>query len=272
MKNIYRFGFYIAIAFLLAVCQPLSASRLEPMAIDSPRPEIKYSEIANQVTVRVFGENLAGSGVIIAQTAEIYTVLTNHHVVDISSEHQKCLESENIEYHILTADEQKHRAKWLCQVNFADLDLALVEFSSPNSYRVVQWGDSESLQPGDRLYASGFPNWRLVNPERIENTRELGWKAFKLTVGEVQMKLPLSLASGYQLGYTNDIEQGMSGGPILNPNGQLMGINGRLKYPLQGISVFKLSDGTLPSMAQFRQMEALSWGIPTATVKKYLPK
>jgi len=271
VKNLYRFCFYVAIALLLAVGQPLSASRLDPMAVNSPHPEITSSEIANQVTVRVLGENLSGSGVIIAKKAETYTVLTNRHVVDTSGEHKKCLESKNIEYYILTTDEQKHSAKWLCQVNFADLDLALVEFSSPNSYRVVQWGNSESLQPGDRLYAAGFPNWRLVNPERIENTRELGWQAFKLTAGEVKMKLSLSLASGYQLGYTNDIDQGMSGGPILNQYGQLVGINGRLKYPLQGISVFKLADGTLPSIEQFRQMEALSWGIPTATVQKYLP-
>lgn len=49
------------------------------------------------------------------------------------------------------------------------------------------------------------------------------------------MVLKKSLQEGYQLGYTNEIEQGMSGGPVLDQSGRLIAINGRLKYPLTNI-------------------------------------
>ncbi|MEG4117476.1 hypothetical protein QUA43_08385 [Microcoleus sp. N9_B4] len=44
-------------------------------------------------------------------------------------------------------------------------------------------------------------------------------------------------------------------------SGKLVGINGKSKYPLGGIDVFKLADGSVPSQAVFLPMEALSWAI-----------
>ena len=88
------------------------------------------------------------------------------------------------------------------------------------------------------------------------------------SMGEVSLLLERSLSEGYGLGYTNEVEQGMSGGPVLNESGQLVGINGRLKYPLQGIDVFTFVDGTKPSIELFKQMEALSWAIPISTFQQ----
>jgi S1-C subfamily serine protease len=62
-----------------------------------------------------------------------------------------------------------------------------------------------------------------------------------------------SLQEGYQIGYTNDVEQGMSGGPVLNQSGQLIGINGGLKHPLQGIIAFTFIDGSVPSQDIFQR-------------------
>ena len=49
---------------------------------------------------------------------------------------------------------------------------------------------------------------------------------------------------------------------MLDSRGRLVGVNGRLKYPLAGIEVFTFVDGSVPSEVVFREMEALSWGIP----------
>ncbi|HAJ64669.1 MAG TPA: serine protease, partial [Cyanobacteria bacterium UBA8543] len=57
---------------------------------------------------------------------------------------------------------------------------------------------------------------------------------FVLTTGQVSLLLNRALVGGYQVGYTNEIQKGMSGGPILNRQGKLVGINGMHKYPLWG--------------------------------------
>ena len=222
-----------------------------PLAAISQEINPQITEIASQVTVRIISDSGAGSGVIIQRAGQVYTVLTNHHVVaDIHHN-----------YSILTADGKTHQAK-LGLSQFGKLDLALVQFSSPESYRVVEMGNSAKLSVGDGVVAAGFPNWHWINAQAIEDTRSWGLKAFRLTAGRVGMLPEKSFLEGYQLGYTNDIAEGMSGGPVLDSRGRLVGVNGRLKYPLAGIDVFMFVDGSVPSEGVFREMEGLSWGIP----------
>lgn len=227
-----------------------------------PLSSERLTEIAQQVTVRIFTKDNAGSGVIIQRQLQnntiLYTVLTNRHVVD---------SSKDTDYHILTQDEKIHPAQWLHPEKFPNLDMALVNFSSTQFYPVVKLA-KKSARAGDFLYAAGFPNWQWLDntQTRITNTRNWGLKAFRLTTGQLAMKLYFPLEAGYQIGYTNDIELGMSGGPILNQYGYLVGINGRLKYPLGGIKTFKFINGKFPNEQQFQQMEKLSWGIPIETL------
>jgi S1-C subfamily serine protease len=219
----------------------------------------QVSEIANLVTVRILSDSVSGSGVIIQRQGQTYTVLTNNHVV---------ADNKDKTYQVLTADGRTHIAKWLRSSQFGKVDLALVQFTTSQSYRVAEIGNSNKLSVGDGVYAAGFPNWHWINSDSIEKTRNWGLKAFKLTSGKVGMLPAQSLESGYQLGYTNDIAEGMSGGPVLNSSGKLVGINGKSKYPLGGIDVFKLADGSVPSQAVFRQMEALSCAIPIDTFQQ----
>ncbi|WP_254174639.1 S1 family peptidase [Planktothrix pseudagardhii] len=226
-------------------------SRLPPVAVSVP-------EIARQVTVRILTEPGLGSGVIIDRQGQTYTVLTCYHVVENSYYNQ---------YTVLTSDGKSYPAQWLQSVQFPNLDLALVQFTSNQSYQVATI-DLQPLTTGELVYAAGFPNWYWPNPNSPLSTKDWGNKAYHLTVGKVGMLLARSLPKGYQLGYTNEVENGMSGGPVLNQYGRLIGINGRLKYPFQGIDVFKFEDGTLPSEDLFQQMEALSWAIPISRFQK----
>lgn len=243
-------------------------------AVIAGEASLPVSEIARQVTVRILSDSGAGSGVIIQRQGQTYTVLTNEHVLD--SHRDKNGEKH---YRILTADGQIHTAQLFGQVGtesatappFGNLDLALLKFASPESYRVARLGNSNRLSLGNPVYASGFPNWHWLDENSIENTRDWGVRAFRLTAGEVRMLPERSLPRGYQLGYTNNIASGMSGGPVLDREGFLVGINGRLKYPLQGIDVFVFADGTVPSQELFEQMEALSWAIPIDAFRQYLP-
>jgi S1-C subfamily serine protease len=239
-----------------SLSSPLKFHLSDSTAIAGEFSNVSVREIAQQIAVRILAPESTGSGVIIERRGQRYVVLTCRHVVS---------EEPDYRYTIFTPDGRSHRGRQIA--SFGNLDLALVEFDSQQSYRVAAIGDNRTLAVGDRVYAAGFPSWHWINPKAIEDTRNWGLRAFKLTAGEVAMLPEKSLQEGYQIGYTNDIESGMSGGPVLNQSGQLIGINGGLKYPLQGIIAFRFVDGTLPSEATFQQMESLSWAIPIATFK-----
>lgn len=253
--------------FSLACFQPISKadqfSYTSTSSVQASRPEFDLSvpNIAKQVTVRILTNPGMGSGVIIEQQGQTYNVVTCAHVM---------VDTQDNRYTILTADGQTHIGKWLRSAKFADADLAIVQFTSNRAYRVVESADSKILEVGTPVYASGFPNWHWINSNNIEETRAWGTKAFRLTNGKVAMVLKKSLQEGYQLGYTNEIEQGMSGGPVLDQSGRLIAINGRLKYPPQGIVSFVFADGTVPSEELSQQMEALSWAVPSATFRQAL--
>lgn len=239
---------------------------IEPISVaqssaNSARTSLDVSAIATQVTVRIFTDPGIGSGAIVGRNGQTYTVLTNTHVV---------IDSKDRRYQVLTADGRKHAARWVRSSQFGDNDLALVQFRSDRTYQVVAIADSRELAIGDPVYGAGFPNWQWINSDTIEETRDWGTKAFRFTRGQVAMLPSKSLKEGYQLGYTNEIESGMSGGPVLDRYGRLIGINGRLKYPPQGINSFVFADGTLPSQELFHQMEALSWAVPTAMFRQAL--
>ncbi len=64
----------------------------------------RVAEIAQQVTVRIFTKDSAGSGVIMQQQQQNYIVLTNRHVVENPTD---------TDYHILTHDGAIHPAQWI---------------------------------------------------------------------------------------------------------------------------------------------------------------
>lgn len=228
---------------------------IDPRPSDNtPLVEMQRSveDISQRITVRILGDIGMGSGVIVERNGDRYLVLTNHHVLE---------DNESETYTILTADGRRYSGHWLKSEKFSNLDLALVEFSSDRAYQVAEIETHNSLSVGDLVYAAGFPNWHF-QPGLAEETRDWGFKAYQLTQGTVEMVSRKSLDRGYQIGYTNAIELGMSGGPILNQQGKLIGVNGRKKYPLTGIDAFVFADGTRPSAREAEQMIPLSWGIP----------
>ena len=239
-----------------------------PVVLGATSPinfDITAAEIANQVTVRILTKFGSGSGVVIKHEGQTYTVLTNNHVVTDSPEDG---------YEILTADGNIYPAEQVNGVKTKKLDLALVKFTSPEDYQVVTLPKSKAISEGERVYASGFPACHFVfivkKITKMEETLNLGVKAFQINTGTIKMLLDKTLPGGYQLGSTNDVFQGMSGGPALNQQGELIGINGLLKYPFQGIDAFTFTDGTIPKKEDYLQMESLSWAIPIDNVLDFL--
>jgi Do/DeqQ family serine protease len=150
---------------------------------------------------REFRSQGLGSGFIVRQSGDTYYVLTNYHVV---AETEKISVEVNdgmgtsYEATVVGTDERK--------------DLAMVSFKSKEDYPLVTLGDSDNVRVGDWAIALG-------NPLNF---------MFSVTMGIVS-------AVGRQGGPGNTvndfiqtdapINQGNSGGPLVNIRGEVIGIN-----------------------------------------------
>ncbi|MGL5078404.1 MAG: S1 family peptidase, partial [Waterburya sp.] len=103
----------------------------------------KIYQLCQAATVRVIKADSAGSGVIINRKGNIYSVLTNWHVVDSSKSM------------ILTMDGQQHSLVQSPQ-QLGDVDLAVLQFYSKSEYPTAEI-ETEMPDVGDTVYAAGFP-------------------------------------------------------------------------------------------------------------------
>jgi serine protease Do len=205
-------------------------------------------QLAQQTTVRILGENGSGSGAIVSRVGQIYTVVTSWHVVAWGDR-----------YTIMTPDGRRYRV--VAPRQLGNTDLAIARFRSGINYQVARISTAPP-EVGEPVFAAGFP---MYQPGTLITTFDRGIRGFRFTVGEVSLLPSKSLAQGYRLGYTNDIAVGMSGGPIFNSQGLLIGINGRVKNRDPGFGVYAFEDGTEPAPEMLEQMVNSSWGIPIST-------
>ncbi|MEM8827847.1 MAG: serine protease [Cyanobacteria bacterium P01_G01_bin.19] len=221
-------------------------------------PDDTYSQdiydLAQSTAVRIIQANGAGTGVIIYHQSGIYTVLTNWHVVGNDSPLQ-----------IMTADGQVYDMMQPPQ-QLGNFDLALLQFQSLDTHQVATVA-TENPEVGEKVYAAGFPLYE--HDDSSVNTISQGTEAFRLTQGEVSVIPPKALPDGYLLGYTNDTKIGMSGGPIFNTKGFLVGVHGRGKYRDPDFGVYIFEDGSEPTPEMLETMIESSWGIPITTYLQF---
>jgi serine protease Do len=217
-------------------------------------------QVAQKVTVRLVSKSLSGSGVIVSHQNQKYKVLTCAHVLGV----------QNInEFRLLTPDGQLHSIEQDAATNFKDLDLALISFQSTRHYNVIKPAQSQNAVVGSPAYVSGFPNYQYRNAD-WRDTSTSGVDVFRLYSGQIVHLLNQAMAEGYRIGLTNDIEIGMSGGPVLNAQGELIAIAGRTKYAPAGIDAYQFIDGTQPSKELLEEMEVASWAIPVPQSLSFL--
>jgi tetratricopeptide (TPR) repeat protein/S1-C subfamily serine protease len=200
--------------------------------------------IAKQITVRVRDKERGASGTIFARKGNSYLVVTNSHVVRRIN---------NI--NIITADGQKYAAKILPNTNFDKFDLAIVEFTSNQKHclpsEIAERIASFDINLETQVIAAGY----AVSEDKLV-----------LTTGKIQQIISQpSLKDGYEIGYTSDIQQGMSGGAIISNTGNFIGINGISSYPLSN-SAYTYTNGKRPTNTEIQEFRKLSWGIPIKTV------
>lgn len=159
----------------------------------------EVNDIAREITVLIVGERGRGSGFIIARNDNTYSVLTNYHVVDKEDK-----------YIVVTADKEPHAVEPSRIQPLPGVDLAVVEFTSDKDYQVAQLGTAKTSE-GQDIFVSGWPGG-------------LGALTRQFTDGRISGYVPPSW--GYEMVYTNVTRAGMSGGPVLDAGGRVVGVHG----------------------------------------------
>ncbi|WP_293247032.1 MULTISPECIES: serine protease [unclassified Microcoleus] len=208
-----------------------------------PIPGGDVENLARQATIRIKTSKSSGSGAIVQRQGQTYTVLTSWHVVAFDKGDRTIVTSDGLIHQLLGVPQR-----------LGDADLAIAKFRSAIEYKVAPIG-AQQPAVGEPLLAAGFP-------------AETG--ALAVAQGFVELLLPKSLPQGYSLGYTNEVKIGMSGGPIFNAKGFLVGINGRGKYRDPGFGVYAFEDGSEPTPELLEKMVKSSWGIPISTYLQFV--
>lgn len=214
--------------------------------------EQQLRQFARSITVKVLSGDNGGSGILIGQQGEIYTVLTNQHVL---------LFGQGKGYRIQTPDGQIYVASLVNLPKFNQQDLGLLQFRTEKTYQVSSLSLKATPIPGEPVLSAGFPFETF-------NSKAPG---FVVLDGKIQYIHPQTFGGGYQIGYTSTVKKGMSGGPLLNYQGQVIGINGIHKYPLWG-NPYVFEDGHRASPEDKKWMSQLSWAITVQTFLRLAPQ
>ena len=204
----YTFGSRILLGALTGSAA-VAVAVSQTVMVASAKTTQEVAQIATQVTVRInpAGQSGGGSGVIISKKGSSYTVLTANHVVQ-----------NNMPYNIVTSSGKSYSATKVVHIqrSSSEPDLAIATFKSAESYPVAAIGSSDQMSIGAAIYVCGYPAPGLGDTERT----------FEFTDGIVTSR-PQTRPQGYTLRYNALTRGGMSGGPVLDDMGRLVGIHGQ---------------------------------------------
>jgi serine protease Do len=188
---------------LLPTVVNITTSKVEPL--NPPAPQMASAATPPPKTaVPTTIKSYVGSGFIVDPSG---VIVTNYHVVE-----------DAFEIVVTLSDGTRLKGKMLAASRLADL--ALVKIDTDHPLKAAQWGDSDTVQVGDQVFAAGNP-----------------------------FGIGLSISSGIVSALNRDIQNspyddliqtdaainhGNSGGPLFNMKGQVIGVDSDILSPTTG--------------------------------------
>jgi serine protease Do len=210
---------------------PVSQTAMQPEYIEAIAARTTVV-IAQDLKAREVEQGTAfnpGSGVIVARAGDIYYIATNLHVVRFNTAYG--IRTYDGEIHVVTQHDDDYDIQRLGEQlahSIRGFDLAMLTFRSDHDYPYVGVNLETAIAPGESTFVSGWPQPILNQPMNRQ-----------FSPGEIVTVQPPATDGGYGLFYTSATMTGMSGGPVFNDQGQVIGIHGRGENdrPNQGIQV-----------------------------------
>ena len=239
LKLLAMVGIACSILAVLPSAADASNRRRTPIveAVERARPAIV--NIHGQKTIEAGGDSLErtkrvngmGTGVIIDERGYI---ITNHHVIEGVRQIQVTL-----------ADQRTYVARLVARD--PQTDLAIIKIKAPKTLPLITIGTSSDLMPGEPVIAVG-------NAYGYHHTVTRG------IISALQRAVEVTDAQKYfDLIQTDaSINPGNSGGPLLNVDGEMIGINVAVRVGAQGIGFAIPVDNAMAVAAQLISAERLN--------------
>ncbi len=187
-----------------------------PVAIAAKSPQ-EIAQTANLVTVQVnttIPGHGSGSGVIISKQGDTYTVLTCDHVEkDVGA--SPTVRTYDGKLYPVTNIQSLGSSQ-----NENDTDLALLTFGSKSQYQPAILGNSDQVAVGAQIYVFGYPVQGTGEERKLGENRDSEFSPGYVTSRRTGAKY------GYGLRYNALTLGGMSGGPVFDADGRVIGIHG----------------------------------------------
>lgn len=245
--------------FLITVLTLALPKLLIPSARIAELGEQKRQTLQQQIrsiSIKVLAHGKTiGSGILFTKRNTVYTVATNAHV----------LQSDSAPFQLQTPDGQIYAAALITPPLKQNRDLSILRFNSVNrTYNTAKLATT-SPKVGDKVWASGFP----LDPKTITAQPAMPVAGLTIADGQITDILPNAISGGYNIGYDNPIRKGMSGGALVNQDGELIGMNGVHGEPLWNTTDL-LENGSPVSDVLQDRINNSSWAIPTQFIRYYV--
>ena len=159
-----------------------------------------------------------GTGFVYKKSGDTYYILTNYHVIK---------DSTAVKIVLTTGDE--YDVKVIGSDQYADI--AVIEYKSSKDLQVIPTGDNTKTKVGDTVFAIGAPldssvfSWSVTRGVLSGKDRQVAVKVNSSTSADWIMNVIQTDAA---------INNGNSGGPLCNVNGEVIGIT-NLKLVEEGV-------------------------------------